>query len=674
MIQHIQKITLLTMMITNLTFGHYSPEYTTYIKNRFLSGQKETPYTPIKLPESLKDIFKNLFTGYNFTVPEATNDQKIRIVFNLPTTAAVTTEPEVIDTHFVDDMELIANPQSPDNKHLTFFISHNQNNEPLIHTTLGKRRMAEITAQPTIDITLLKERQAIIRDLVQNGTLLAVCEKYLNDFKQHEGKMLSLYTENPCLQKDILRHCFWYFNFLNKSAFSIECGRILGYTGNFLSSFPIVPTTFSVCLGLSLPTYLPSYKRAYDLYQEQRFSLSNTNDMLPPYTSPVYFLKLGIENLRLDTWLRMAGFLQLLGIPGTMIAINDVKLKYAIEMATQDLMIHVAKCTKNIERLHKLLVKQKAYGNYPQSLRALNITDHTKPAVRSLVKTLRKRTFKGSPSFFSYMGRVFNAYQELEERELKFDLVASLAALGELDAYVTIAKKMLSSAPENPYCFVTFLNETVPRIKAHGLHNPFIIHPVSNDITLGDEEHGTTIILSGPNTGGKSAFTNSLVYNVLLAQTYGIAPAKDFSLTPFSAIYSHRNINDNVVIGESRFMAEVQRIKKILNTLEEKTNTTHFTLLALDELFSSTSPDQANVLTHQCIEKLTQKKNVLTIAATHFEKPLTLATTNPACRNYHMGAIVNADGLIKKYTYKLTPGISPYKSGLQIAKQEIGFA
>ena len=100
------------------------------------------------------------------------------------------------------------------------------------------------------------------------------------------------------------------------------------------------------------------------------------------------------------------------------------------------------------------------------------------------------------------------------------------------------------------------------------------------------------ICITGPNAGGKSTFIKSLCISILLSQTLTVAPAELFELTPIYYIQTYINIPD-CKGKESLFQAEMRRSLKYINKLKELKD--KFSFVIMDEIFSSTNPDEGVV-------------------------------------------------------------------------------
>src|SRR5690606_13756589 len=110
-------------------------------------------------------------------------------------------------------------------------------------------------------------------------------------------------------------------------------------------------------------------------------------------------------------------------------------------------------------------------------------------------------------------------------------------------------------------------------------------------------------ILTGPNTGGKSTVIKAIMLDVLMAQTFGIAPAQSLSITPFAKLNCFMNISDDIAMGASLFKSEVMRAKKLLDMVQSLQQD-EFSFVIIDEVFTGTSPKEGEAAAMQFSKKL----------------------------------------------------------------------
>jgi DNA mismatch repair ATPase MutS len=141
---------------------------------------------------------------------------------------------------------------------------------------------------------------------------------------------------------------------------------------------------------------------------------------------------------------------------------------------------------------------------------------------------------------------------------------------------------------------------------------------VANDIIFG-EENPNNIILTGPNTGGKSTVIKSALINLLLAQTIGIAPCDEITFTLFAVLNCYLNITDDLSAGVSLFKAEVLRAKALIEAIR-KLEAGQFSFTIMDEVFSGTSPKEGEEAAYMFAKELGIMQSSICTIATHFPK------------------------------------------------------
>jgi DNA mismatch repair protein MutS len=273
-----------------------------------------------------------------------------------------------------------------------------------------------------------------------------------------------------------------------------------------------------------------------------------------------------------------------------------------------------------------------------------------------LLTILQDPSFKLPPSWSSFNGLALVAYDVLQE--VKYELSDAIMTGGQLGALVS-ASRLYLDHQDTPvhYSFVEFVNDDRPYIGATNLWNPRLdAHKaVPSSFEMGGPS-AFNMVLTGGNGLGKSTIMKGLLYAMLIAQTFGIAPADRLVMTPFSRMICHTNVTDNVAAGLSGFTAELAMKDTILKeyTLLKPNE---FAITVFDELFKSTNPDDAAQLSKQLCRSLAQYKNGMSIIATHLA-PVTQLETEGTHANYHPGSIPQGDGKPAKPTYTLEKGAS----------------
>ena len=175
-------------------------------------------------------------------------------------------------------------------------------------------------------------------------------------------------------------------------------------------------------------------------------------------------------------------------------------------------------------------------------------------------------------------------------------------------------------------------------------------------------------MITGPNAGGKSTILKSLTISVLLAQTFGLVPAEQLSLTPFSSIATYLNITDDIGSGNSLYKAEVIRVVELMKRIKNL-KPGQFSFALFDEVFNGTSPHEGSAAAYSVIDHLAQYENSINLVATHFSLLTKLSEKNNRVTNYKVTVTVHDDGRIE-YPFKLYSGVSNQHVAIDILRNE----
>ena len=201
---------------------------------------------------------------------------------------------------------------------------------------------------------------------------------------------------------------------------------------------------------------------------------------------------------------------------------------------------------------------------------------------------------------------------------------------------------------------------------------------VLNSVNLGVEYGVPNMVVTGPNSAGKSTILKSIALSIIMAQSLGIAPAKTMSLTPFAYIATYMNVADSIVDQESRFQAEARRVFEYGDRLESLAQDNAFSFALFDEIFSGTSPTEGAELGYKVATILGTYSNCISLVATHFEKLTDLEIdTNKQFINYTIAVEQTRSGSLYfdennkiKRLFTLAPGISHQHIAREIFKEK----
>ncbi|GAV79508.1 MutS_V domain-containing protein/MutS_I domain-containing protein/MutS_II domain-containing protein/MutS_III domain-containing protein [Cephalotus follicularis] len=215
-----------------------------------------------------------------------------------------------------------------------------------------------------------------------------------------------------------------------------------------------------------------------------------------------------------------------------------------------------------------------------------------------------------------------------------------------------------------------------PIFKIKGLWHPFALGengglPVPNDLVLGEDSDGyrpCTLLLTGPNMGGKSTLLRATCISVILAQLGCFVPSEKCVLSLVDIIFTRLGATDRIMTGESTFFVECTETASVLQ------NATQDSLVLLDELGRGTSTFDGYALAYAVFRHLIEKVNCRLLFATHYH-PLTKEFgSHPHVNLQHMAcAFKSESGISSKgckelvFLYRLKHGACPESYGLQVA-------
>jgi DNA mismatch repair protein MutS len=183
---------------------------------------------------------------------------------------------------------------------------------------------------------------------------------------------------------------------------------------------------------------------------------------------------------------------------------------------------------------------------------------------------------------------------------------------------------------------------------------------VPNDLLL-DTDDQQIIILTGPNMSGKSALLRQTALIVLMAQTGCFVPAKAANIGLVDKIFTRVGASDNISLGESTFMVEMNETASILNNLSDRS------LILLDEIGRGTSTYDGISIAWAMVEYLHENKlRAKTLFATHYHELNEMETSFGRVKNYNVSIKELNNKVI--FLRKLKRGGSEHSFGIHVAR------
>ncbi|SOC78858.1 DNA mismatch repair protein MutS [Salinimicrobium sediminis] len=183
---------------------------------------------------------------------------------------------------------------------------------------------------------------------------------------------------------------------------------------------------------------------------------------------------------------------------------------------------------------------------------------------------------------------------------------------------------------------------------------------VANDIFL-DRESQQIIMITGPNMSGKSAILRQTALIVLLAQMGSFVPADAVKIGLVDKIFTRVGASDNISMGESTFMVEMNETASILNNLSQRS------LVLLDEIGRGTSTYDGISIAWAITEYLHEHPaRAKTLFATHYHELNDMSETFKRIKNFNVSVKELQDNVL--FLRKLVPGGSEHSFGIHVAR------
>jgi len=292
---------------------------------------------------------------------------------------------------------------------------------------------------------------------------------------------------------------------------------------------------------------------------------------------------------------------------------------------------------------------------------------------------VRKQTLVGAERYITeelkeYETKILGAEEKIQELETRLfnELVYALSEyiqaiqlnaniLARIDcllSFATCATEYGYSRPEvNDDTQIDIKEGRHPVIERH---LPIGESYIANDILLNQDDQ-QIIIITGPNMAGKSALLRQTALIVLLAQMGSFVPAKSAKIGIVDKIFTRVGASDNISLGESTFMVEMNEAASILNNVSNRS------LILLDELGRGTSTYDGISIAWSIVEYLHEhpKARAKTLFATHYHELNEMENSFSRVKNYNVSIKELGNKVI--FLRKLVRGGSNHSFGIHVA-------
>ena len=248
-------------------------------------------------------------------------------------------------------------------------------------------------------------------------------------------------------------------------------------------------------------------------------------------------------------------------------------------------------------------------------------------------------------------------YEQLLDQLAPFipQLQRIAAAIAELDVLATFAERAATlnfSAPQfADDAQISIVKGRHPVVEAQ------VDQFTPNDTTLNDARR--TLLITGPNMGGKSTYMRQVAIIALLAHVGCFVPAQAAVLGEIDQIFTRIGASDDLASGRSTFMVEMTEAANILHNATEKS------LVLVDEIGRGTSTFDGLALAYAIARHLLEKNRSYTLFATHYFELTRLAEEFTQLANVHLAAIEHQHSIV--FLHSVNEGAASQSYGLQVA-------
>lgn len=215
---------------------------------------------------------------------------------------------------------------------------------------------------------------------------------------------------------------------------------------------------------------------------------------------------------------------------------------------------------------------------------------------------------------------------------------------------------------DEKFCLPEYADEIKPVFEAEDCYHPLLKEPVTNSFSIQGDR--SLCFVTGPNMSGKSTFMKTVGLLTWLAHLGTPVPAKSLKMPILNGLFTTINLPDSLNLGYSHFYAEVSRIREMALAVRENGNM----VVILDELFRGTNVKDASDGTLMVVQALSKIKGTFFFISTHI---LEVAEQLAGSGNIDFKCFESGlNETTPVYDYRLKPGISRERVGMQIIKNE----
>ncbi|WP_185862021.1 DNA mismatch repair protein MutS [Blattabacterium cuenoti] len=511
-------------------------------------------------------------------------------------------------------------------RNLEIFHSLNQEGVSLINildktiTPMGGRLLKNWILFPLINILHIEERQKIVKELYFNKSIRFFIKRKLKDIHDIERMISKMITGK------ISPHEIYIFNKSLISIIEIK-ENILSQKSKILID---IGNSFIDCSFIS--------KKIVDTIQKNpphQIEKGKGNVIMKGFSKK-------LDNIRLLYFSQKEYLDRLCSKEQLNTGINNLKIGY------NNIFGYFFE-VKNSK-------KHKVPSHWIQKQTLTNSSRY----ITEVLKTYELKILNAEQKMFFLEKKIFNNLIDQILENIKH-LQKNAKKIAELDVLCSFSNLALENNYVQPK-----INQSLKICIIKGRH-PVIERQlisktsyIPNNIILNKSDQ-QIIIITGPNMSGKSAILRQTAIIILMAHIGSFVPAKYAEIGLIDKIFSRVGASDNISLGESTFMVEMNETASILNNISKRS------FIILDEIGRGTSTYDGISIAKSIVEFLQENKfRPLTLFATHYHELNEMSSFFKRIKNYHVSVKKINDNII--FMRKLIIGGSDHSFGIHVAK------
>ena len=562
----------------------------------------------------------------------------------------------ILDYDVITNLELLESKYDPRNHEAGTFIEYlNKAVSPF-----GKRLLRNWILNPLYDIEQINERLDIIEDLINNDAVISAWREKLNkwpDIERQCNKYFKLVLEmnennyknsneiihSNDMNRNKLNDFFKLINFLN------DCQKIFLVFNEYIMNkkFKSLSLIKKVTIGDGIPNLTESIKLVLNHFQiiDEKDEKGNLY--------PKLIVKPG-KCIEYDQI--MEGFNLVNN------KFNEILMKERQRLRCS--IINYAH-TKNI-RYELEIPENVVKDNRPKEYILTTckkgfVRFHTKEIIENikLLEELEEKLKILTRKLHFEMLKIFYTQRNI--------ITAFINSVSEIDCLISLAFVCIIDRDKfsRPKFISLEENNGIPYLELIDCVHPCLLdrvpYFVPNDIYLG-KDNKTTIVITGPNMGGKSTLLRQVCIATIIAQIGCFVPAKKCVMTLVDRIFTRIGANDRLLEGKSTFYIEMEDTKNILE------NATKNSLIIMDELGRGTSTKDGQIIAKTILYQIIHRTQARCLFTTHYHDILEWCKKEPNIRLSFMDSKIDKVTKDIHFEYKFVDGVSPDSCGIKVAK------